>query len=293
MGDVKFVAEISSNHNGSLERCIQLIKSASEAGCDAVKFQLFKIDELFAPEILKESKTHRDRRSWELPAAFIPELAKVSHDLGLEFSCTPFYLDAIAILEPHVDFYKIASYELLWHDLFRKCAKTGLPIAFSTGMSTEDEVVAAVQSLQGLPTKDVTVLRCTSSYPTPYEEANLKSINTLEKLLQPFQPAMNISVGWSDHTVSPGVILRSIFTYNAKFIEFHFDLEGDGEEFGSGHCWLPNQIAPVIKMAKEGLGADGEGIITPGKSESPDRIWRADPEDGLRPFKQIRKSFRG
>ena len=182
MGDVKFVAEISSNHNGSLKRCIQLIKSAAESGCDAVKFQLFKMDELFAPEILHASKVHRDRRAWELPPVYISELAQVSHDLGIEFSCTPFYLDAVDILAPHVDFYKIGSYELLWHDLFKKCAETGLPLAFSTGMSTEEEIIATLESVKNMPTKDVTVLRCTSSYPTPFIEANLRSIKTLESV---------------------------------------------------------------------------------------------------------------
>jgi sialic acid synthase SpsE len=293
MKKTKFVAEVSSNHNGSLARSIEFIKAAADSGCDAVKFQLFKIDELFAPEILQASKQHRDRKAWELPLKFVPELARVSHDLGLEFSCTPFYIDAVKELQPYVDFYKLASYELLWHDLAVTCANTGLPLVLSTGMAMPEEITDTLSSIKGLPSKDVTVLRCTSSYPTPPSEANLQSLETLGNLLTQFKSHFNLAIGWSDHTVSPAVILRSVFTYGASFVEFHLDLDGDGEEFKAGHCWLPEQISPVIEMVKEGLLAEGNGRIEPVPSELSDRLWRADPEDGLRPFKQVRKGFRG
>jgi sialic acid synthase SpsE len=293
MNRIKFVAEVSSNHNGSLKRSIKFIQAAADAGCDAVKFQLFKIDELFAPEILSVSKQHRNRKTWELPLKFIPELARVSHDLGLEFSCTPFYIDAVYELQPYVDFYKLASYELLWHDLAIACANTGLPLVLSTGMAIPEEIIDTLSSVKGLPTKNVTVLRCTSSYPTPPSEANLQSLETLDELLIQFKDHFDLAIGWSDHTVSPAVILRSVFTYNASFVEFHLDLEGDGEEFKAGHCWLPEQISPVIKMVRDGFLAEGNGEIAPVPSELPDRLWRTDPLDGLRPFKQVRKEFRG
>ena len=87
------------------------------AGCDAVKFQLFRIAELFAPEILAKSPQHRARAAWELPVAHIAPLARRAAEQGIRFSCTPFYLEAVQELEPHVAFYKIASYELLWTGL--------------------------------------------------------------------------------------------------------------------------------------------------------------------------------
>ncbi len=106
-----FIAEVSSNHGRDLERSLALIDAAAAAGCDAVKFQLFKIDQLFAPEILERSEEHRRRKQWELPVEFLPELAARAHERGIEFGCTPFYLDAVAELEPHVNFYKVDSYE--------------------------------------------------------------------------------------------------------------------------------------------------------------------------------------
>ena len=141
---VKFIAEVSSNHARDLARAKRFIAAAAEAGADAVKFQLFKVDELFAPEILARSNEHRARKEWELPVKFLPELQRACGEHGLAFSCTPFYLKAVAELEPYVDFYKIASYELLWTDLLKEVGATGKPVVLSTGMSTMPEIRAAV-----------------------------------------------------------------------------------------------------------------------------------------------------
>ena len=111
---VKFIAEISSNHNRDLNRAFEFINTAHNIGCDGVKFQLFKIDQLFAPEILHKSEKHRNRKKWELPLEFIPELAERTHDLGMQFSCTPFYLKAVDELEPHIDFYKILVLQMIF-----------------------------------------------------------------------------------------------------------------------------------------------------------------------------------
>lgn len=278
-----FIAEISSNHSKSIDRAIEFVDIASKIGCDAVKFQLFKIDKLFAPEILKKSKQHRDRKQWELPIEFLPVLAKRCKEKKIQFSCTPFYLDAVKELEPYVDFYKIASYELLWDDLLVACALTKKPVIISTGMANLDEIKHAVNVLRknGCEPK---VLHCTSAYPTPSSEANLSAIDTIRKITK-------CEVGWSDHTVSPGVIHRAIHKWDAKIIEFHLDLEGKGEEFNAGHCWLSHNIEQVIKQIRDVKKTDGNGIKEPVPSELSDREWRTDPSDGLRPFKSIRKTF--
>ena len=137
---VNFTAEVSSNHSRDIKRCMDFIEKASVCGCSSVKFQLFKIEKLFSKEILSKSKKHQDRKKWELPLEYVPKLSKYCHDLGMNFSCTPFYIEAVKELEPYVDFYKIASYELLWKDLFVECVKTGKPLVFSTGMSTIAEI---------------------------------------------------------------------------------------------------------------------------------------------------------
>lgn len=280
----QFIAEVSSNHHRNLERCFDFIDTAARIGCDAVKFQLFKIDQLFATEILVKSETHRKRKDWELPSAFLPELAKRSHDQGIQFSCTPFYLDAVAELEPHVDFYKIASYELLWDDLIRACARTGKPLILSTGMATLPEIQHAVDTANDAGCADLTLLHCISGYPTPLHECNLAAIQTL-------RIAYDCPVGWSDHSVSPAVLYRAIHAWGASTIEFHLDLEGEGEEFATGHCWLPSQIQAVIDTVKIDMTADGNGDKRPAPSELADRDWRADPEDGLRPLRKLRADW--
>jgi len=277
-----FVAEVSSNHNQDLDRCLAFIEKASEIGCDAVKFQLFRVRELFAPEILERSEEHRRREAWELPVHFLPVLAERCRERGLRFGCTPAYLDAVEELLPHVDFYKISSYELMWNELLVSVAATGKPVVLSTGMATMEEIERAVGVLRKNGCKDLVLLHCVSGYPTPYHECNLAAIESLRR-------AWECLVGWSDHTVSPGVIHRAIHKWDAVMVEFHLDLDGKGEEYKTGHCWLPGQIQAVIKDAREGCGADGSGEKVPSSCELPDRDWRADPSDGLRPLVGIRK----
>ena len=283
---VKFISEVSSNHDRDIDRSLDFISASAKAGCDAVKFQLFKIDKLFAPEILAKSEKHRRRKEWELPVEFLPILAEKCKLEKIQFSCTPFYLEAVKELEPYVDFYKIASYELLWDDLLIACAKTMKPIILSTGMATIDEIKHAVMILKANGCTSLTLLHCTSAYPTPHSDANLSAIETIRILT-------NCDVGWSDHTVNSYVINRAINRWGATIIEFHLDLDGKGEEYATGHCWLPNQIANVISDIKLGFESDGNGIKEPVASELPDRFWRADPSDGLRPFKFIRNTWQG
>ncbi len=279
---IKFIAEVSSNHSRDLTRSLEFIDAAADIGCDSVKFQLFKVKELFAPEILAKSETLRNRENWELPLDFLPVLSERCKTKNIQFSCTPFYLDAVEELKPYVDFYKVASYELLWDDLLTKCALTGKPVIISTGMATVDEIVHAVEVLKNNDCSPI-VLHCTSAYPSPYKEANLAAIETISKVT-------GCEVGWSDHTVNPGVINRAIHKWGAKVIEFHLDLDGKGEEFNAGHCWLPNEMKSLIKEVKQAFEADGNGEKKPSSSELPDREWRADPFDGLRPIKSVRKT---
>lgn len=280
----EFIAEVSSNHGRDLARSHAFIDAAADLGCSAVKFQMFKIDELFAPEILAKSQTHRDRAAWEFPAAFVPELAAHCRERGIAFACTPFYLDAVEILEPYVDFYKIASYELLWHDLIKACAETGKPVTLSSGMATLSEVGAGVEAARRAGCRDLSLMHCVSNYPTAPENCNLAAIETMRR-------AFDCPVGWSDHSANRDVLIRAIHRWQAAAVEFHLDLDGTGAEFAPGHCWLPEDIADIIAGLNVGLIADGEGIKEPRPVEMHERQWRADPSDGLRPFKAVRDGF--
>ena len=279
-----FIAEVSSNHHGNVDRCLKFVDTARQVGCDAVKFQLFNIDTLFAPEVLEVSAAHRARKEWELPISYLERIVRRCKENDIQFCCTPFDLESVEILKDMVDIYKIASYELLWSPLIRACAMTGKPMIISTGMATEEEVIEAVKVAKSSGCENLKLLHCVSGYPTPHNQCNLSAIETMRN-------QTGLEIGWSDHTVDPAVIYRAVNRWGAKTIEFHLDLEGSGEEYSSGHCWLPKQIEEVIRNVRRGYETDGTGEKTPVEAENADREWRADPDDGLRPIKKIRNNL--
>ncbi len=280
-----FIAEASSNHARDLSRALAFVDAAADCGCDAVKFQLFKIARMFAPEILVQSAKHRARMEWELPVAHLGPLAERCSERGIAFSCTPFYVEAVEELRPFVSFYKVASYELMVTPLLEACARTGKPVVLSTGMATMDEIVAAAATLKRAGARDITLLHCVSAYPTPPSEANLAAIAAIRAVT-------GCKTGWSDHTRTPAVIERAVHHWDAAAVEFHLDLDGEGAEYASGHCWLPEEIAPVIARIRQSLIADGTGFKEPQPSEIDDREWRADPIDGMRPLRHMRAAWK-
>ena len=124
-----------------------------------------------------------------------------------------------------------------------------------------------------------------SLYPTPNDESNLSAIKTI-------RDTTSCKVGWSDHTHDPAVLYRAINRWGADFIEFHLDIDGTGEEFAPGHCWLPDEITTVIEHISRGQDSDGNGVKMPANSELNDRDWRDRPSDGLRPMKNKERIFK-
>ena len=283
-----FIAEVCSNHNGDLNRALALIDKAVEIGCSGVKFQLFRIDSLFAPEALAHPDYQfiQQRREWELPLEWLPILKARCVEWGIQFGCTPFYIGAVEELLPFVDFYKVASYSLLHDDLLEAIANTGKPIILSTGMADYEEINWAILMLSCV--KDLTILHCVSSYPTPLSQVNPARLFHLEE-------RFGHKVGYSDHSVNPAVVYVLHNVTSNKLIEFHLDLDGQGREYNIGHCWLPEQIAPVIVTCKEldevwTRALKEELEFSP--SEQQERLWRADPSDGLRPLREERERLR-
>ncbi len=283
----RFIAEVSSNHQRDPERCLAFVDRAAEIGCDGVKFQLFRVDELFAPEVIAASRLHRAREDWELPEELLPAIAARCRARGLLFGCTPFSPRAARVLAPHVDFVKIASYELLYEPLLEACAGLDRPLVLSTGMARADEVSHALKRIDAAGCRDLTLLHCVSGYPTPPEQANLAAIETLRRLSEAVL-GRTCEIGWSDHSVAPGVVQRAVHRYGASLVEFHLDLDGEGAEYASGHCWLPAAIAAVIGDVRAAFRADGRGHKEPAPCELADRAWRADPADGWRPLRGAR-----
>ena len=286
----RFVAEVSSNHQRELARALEFVDSAAEIGCSAVKFQQFRIRELFSPEALAAHPKLLEREKWECPESFNAELAARAREKKIQFASTPFYRGAVELLAPHVDFFKLASYQLLWTEMLVLVARTRKPVVLATGMGTLDEVKAAVNTLRSNGCTDLTLLHCVSTYPARAVDANLAAIETLRR-------TFGCAAGWSDHTRDPQVLERAVRRWQASLIEFHYDLDGTGDEAKGGHCWLPGQIAWVLKtLAKPQPGelqrshpADGDGKKSPRDSEAEERSWRTDPSDGLRPLLATRR----
>ena len=282
---VTFIAEASSNHAQDLSRALAFVDAAADCGCDAVKFQLFRLNELFAPEILARSAKHRARSAWELPVAHLAPLAAHARDRGIQFSCTPFYLDAVKELEPYVAFYKIASYELLWGDLLEACARTGKPVIVSTGMATMPEILSAVATLKRAGCCDVTALHCVSAYPAPPEEANLSAI----------------------------AAIRRRGSCSRRLVRSHAQPRGDrarGPSLGREHGGIPSRSRrhgrrirgrPLLAARRDRAGDRAHPrrdarrrrrLQGPAAAELSDREWRADPIDGLRPLRHIRADWK-
>jgi sialic acid synthase SpsE len=281
----RFIAEIGSNHNRDLDRALALIDACADAGAAAVKVQLFRIDDLFAPEALAAHAQLRARRAWELPPELLAPLAERCRARGVQFGATPFGLWAVEAAAPHVDFLKIASYELLWHELLRACADTGLPLLVSTGMATDAEVDAAVAVAPA-----ATLLHCVSAYPVPPEQCNLAAIAALRE-------RHGVPVGWSDHSRDAAVVERAARRWGASDVELHVDAEDERGHEAGAHNWTPGRLRALIAACAgpalhDARPADGDGVKRPAPAEAHDVLWRADPSDGLRPLLSERAALR-
>ncbi len=282
------VAEVSSNHSADLDRALAFVDTAATLGFATVKFQQFRIRELFAPLALRANPALIEREAWELPESFIRELARRTRRRGIEFASTPFYLSAVEELEPWVDSFKIASYQLLWTDLLRAVGRTGKRVTLSTGMATEEEVAEAIGVLRGEGSGELTLLHCVSSYPMDPRDANLSRIAALRERFA-------LPVGWSDHSTSVAVVRRAVRRFGAPTVELHLDLDGEGAEFSGGHCWLPGGVLDLTAALgddapeAEESPLDGDGSLGPRACEAHERRWRTDPADGLRPTLEERE----
>ncbi len=229
IGDGEFpfiVAEIGNNHNGDMEIAKQLIMKAKEAGVDAVKFQKRNIETVFPKELLDSpytgpnsfGDTYREHKEFlELSEEQLCELKKLADTLDLIFFATPFDIESVDVLERvGIPLYKISSFDVTKLNLIEYICQKGKPLILSTGMSTLEEIDAAVELLRKY-TDDFVLMQCTSAYPTDHEDINLWVIQTLKN-------RYNCLVGYSGHergvAVSPGAVLSG-----ACVIERHFTLD--------------------------------------------------------------------
>lgn len=276
MDEVKWIADIGSNHNRDLNRIDMLIEAAADCGCHAVKVQLFAGDRLFANEFPVNQK---EALKNELPAAWLPGIASLCRRVGLELHATPFDLQSLELCRPFVDALKVASYSILDIKLIQAVARAGKPMSLSTGLATAEEINEAFLAARSLNHR-LTMYHCAAAYPAPPAVCDLEVIALMRHRYE--------SVGWSDHSREPGVVHYAV-ALGARYVEFHLDLQdGLGKESVHGHCWTPTEITAVIAQTKAALPALRPAV---GYDFSVPRKWRADPDDSARPVKRYRQEL--
>lgn len=270
---VYIIAEAGVNHNGNLETAKRLVDKAKEAGVDCIKFQTFISKNLASKSAKKavyQSRQDKDDNQLEmlkkLELSFddFIELHKYCDIRKIEFLSTGFDFDSIDFLDQlGMKTWKVPSGELTNLPYLVKIASFNKPIILSTGMATMDEVEAAVNVLKNNGADNITILHCTTEYPTPYEEVNLRAMKTLHHKFKK-------RVGYSDHTMGIEIPIAAV-AMGAKVIEKHFTLDRNME--GPDHLASlePDELTAMVQSIRHIEVAMGNGVKIPSRSEIKNR----------------------
>lgn len=257
---VYIIAEMSANHNQSLDKAIKIIEAAKNSGADAIKLQTYTADTM---TIDCDNDYFRIKGTiWEgknlynlyqeacTPWEWHLELKRVCDKLGLDLFSTPFDSTSVDFLEKmDVPAYKVASFEVVDIPLLKKIAATGKPIIMSTGMATEAEIDEAVATVKDAGNNQLALLKCTSSYPALPEDMNLRTIEHLSK-------KYGVPVGLSDHTLGSVAAVASV-SIGACIIEKHFTLTRADPGPDSTFSTEPSEFKSMvddIRTAEKALG---------------------------------------
>ncbi len=275
---VFIVAELSANHNGDFEQAVALLNAAKEAGADAVKVQTYTPDTLTL-DSSKEYFQVRGATLWDgqtlyalyakayMPWEWQPKLQTVARSLGLEFFSAAFDPTAVDFLERmNVPAHKIASFEIVDIPLIEKAARTGKPLIISTGMATLLEVEEAVEAARGAGAEEIALLKCTSAYPAPPEEMNLRTIPHLSS-------SQRVPVGLSDHTLGIAAPVAAV-ALGACIVEKHFTISRAVPGPDSVFSLEPAEFKAMVGAIRAAEKALGEVCYGPGAEEVKSRVFR-------------------
>lgn len=271
------IAEISANHNGSLERAKYSIKMAKECGASAVKIQTYNADSMTidcdeSDFIIKEG-LWRGYKLFDLyndahtPFEWHDELFKYARGLGITIFSTPFDEAAVDLLESlDTPAYKIASFEMTDLHLIRYVAKKRKPIFMSTGMASESEISEALEVALSNGCTSILLFHCISSYPAPIEQANLRQILNIKN-------KFGVLVGLSDHTIGNTAALAAV-ALGACAIEKHFTISRNDKGPDSEFSMEPHELRDLVKGASDAWNSLGTGSFTRSNSELKSRVFR-------------------
>lgn len=257
---VFIIAELSANHNGSLDTAIETIRAAKRAGADCIKFQTYtadtitldsdKEDFLIKGTIWDERRLHELYQEAYTPWEWHETLFQTAKEEGLICFSSPFDPTAVDFLEKlDVPAYKIASFEITDIPLIRYTASKGKPIIISTGIAEYEDISLAVQTCLEVGNDQIILLKCTSSYPAPIEEANMRMVEQIAK-------DFNVLTGLSDHTMGSIVPIVAV-SLGAKIIEKHFILDrsigGPDASFSMNEQEF-KEMVDQVRLAEKAIG---------------------------------------
>lgn len=267
---VFIIAEAGVNHNGKLELAKELVDKAKEAGVDCIKFQTFKSGNCVTSNAEKAAYQRQQAGTDENQLEMLREL-ELSFDDFIElknycdihnimFLSTPFDLESVDFLANlGIKFWKVPSGEITNLPYLFKIAKTHKPVIMSTGMSNLDEIQAALNILQENGSGEITLLHCTTEYPAPYEEVNLRAMLMLKE-------KFNTPVGYSDHTRGIEVSVAAV-AMGATVIEKHFTLDRSMEGPDHKASLEPHELKAMVSAIRNVELAMGDGVKKPTQSE--------------------------
>lgn len=267
---VYIIAEAGVNHNGDINLALQLIDKAKECGCDCIKFQTFKTEELVTQSARKaeyqiENTQNEDcqfkmLKKVELSFEDFKMLKAHCDEIGIDFMSTPFDLSSVDLLEElGVSVYKMSSGDITNKQLLQYVAQKKKPMIVSTGMCTMDEVQEAVEWIERCDNREITLLHCTSNYPAPYDEVNMNAMLTIKK-------AFPYEVGYSDHTKGIEIPIMAV-ALGAKVIEKHFTLDKTMDGPDHKASLDVQELGKMVHAVRNVESALGDGFKNPTKSE--------------------------
>ena len=271
------IAELSANHNGSLERAKHSIKMAKECGVDAIKIQTYNADTMTIDcdrkDFMVQGGLWDGYKLYDLyneshtPYAWHSELFRYARELGVTLFSTPFDETAVDLLESlNTPAYKIASFELTDLPLIKYVARKGKPILMSTGMATESEISEALETARSNGCNSLLLFHCISSYPAPIEQANLKQIINLKK-------TFGVTVGLSDHTIGNTAAISAV-ALGACAIEKHFTISRTEKGPDSEFSIEPHELKNLVQDTKDAWLALGNESFARPNAESGSKIFR-------------------
>lgn len=256
------VAEISGNHNGSLDRALDIVRAVATTGAQAVKIQTYTADTITLNVDSPAFRVSEDHALWgsrtlydlyteaHTPYAWHEPIFTLARELGLVPFSTPFDESAVDFLEElDAPLYKVASLEIVDLPLIARIATTGKPVIMSVGTATIEEVAAAVDAARSAGGEDLTLLACTSSYPARAEDAHLRRMAAMRDMF-------GVKVGLSDHTLGIGVSVAAA-TLGAAVIEKHVTLSRAAGGVDSAFSLEPSELGLLVAESRSAVAALG------------------------------------